>query len=118
MPAQILSVLGMILTIAATLGLAYWCTRYVALRGVAGNAASQPATAFGVLAQLALGKGQRLVVVRLDKRCLLLGVCAESISMLAELTEEEAAPWLQGAKSAPQSTAFAAALRNIISQKK
>lgn len=118
MPGQILSVLGMIFAIAAILGLAYWFTRYVAGRAFAPGAGAAQTSEFSVLAQLMLGKGQRLLVVRIGERCLLLGVCAESISLLAELTEEEAAAWLTGAQNHAQNIDFAAALRNIITQKK
>lgn len=104
--------------VAATLFLAYWFTKYVAGRGFAGGAGGKATGELCVLAQLGLGKGQRLLVIRLGQRCLLLGVAAESISLLTELTEEEAALWTQGAQAAPQSPAFLEAMRNIMSQKK
>ena len=118
MPTQVLSILGMLLVIAATLGLAYWFTKHIAGRGFVQSAAGGQRTELRVLGQLALGKGQRLLIVRLGQRCLLLGISAESITLLAELSEEEAAPWLSSAQDAPQNMAFLEAMRNILSQKK
>lgn len=90
-----LSVAGMLIAIVVVIGLAYWFTRYVVGNrlflgmGPTGNRQMQ------VLDQLPVGKEQRLVVVRAGERYLLLGVTGQNISVLAELTAEEAEQWLQ-----------------------
>lgn len=115
---HILSVLGMLVTIAVTLALAYFATRYVAKHGIGGYGGTGRGDApLGVLAQLTLGRGQRILVVHAGQRILLLGVAAEKISLLAELTEDEAAPFLTE-QPKPQDTAFLEAMRKIIAQKR
>ncbi len=70
------------------------------------------------LAQLNVGKSERLLVVRLGSRCLLLGVTAGGISPLAELTEEEVAQWQAQAEGNPRPSSFAELLDGIQKRKK
>ena len=83
----VVSLLWAIICVAAVIGLAYWFTRYVAGRGLLGAAGG--GREMEILAQLALGRDQRVVAVRAGRRYFLLGVTAAGISLLAELTEEE-----------------------------
>lgn len=99
MGGSVLSLLGMLLTVVLVLALAYWCTRLIGRRGLPGYARSQGADRLQVLWQLSLGKAERLVLVKVDKRCLLLGVTGGGISLLTELSQEEAAVWLQSKES-------------------
>ena len=112
---SVASLVGMLLTTVAVLALAYWVTRWVAQRGTSGlpGPAGQD---LKVLWQVSLGKAERLVLVRLDQRCLLLGVTSGGISLLAELTEEElSAPSSDGVP--PEPPDFRALLRNFRAKK-
>lgn len=116
MGQDVWTLLGMLATAAAILVLAHYVTKWVAgrsgLRTMAGASGG-----FQVLGQISVGRNERLTLVRLESRCLLLGVTAGGISLLAELTEEEAARWLQ--KRTEQTTpTFAEALRETLTRKK
>ena len=115
------SLLWMILSIAVIIGLAYWFTKYVAGRG--GLGAFGPLKAgegLELLAQLPLGRDQRLVLARAGERYFLLGVTASNISMLAEFTEEEAALWREQAGTTDKketTPSFREALNTVLRQK-
>jgi flagellar protein FliO/FliZ len=70
-----------------------------------------------ILAQLTLGKDQRLVLVQAGQRYLLLGVTSAQVTTLAEFTQQEAESWQAAcpAESAPPS--FGQALRIVLKQK-
>ena len=108
-----LSVLWMLVCIVLILGAAYWFTRYAARRGLLGAFGAAAGEQMEVLAQLSLGKDQRLVVVQTGDRYFLLGVAAGGISALAELSEEEAARWKRLEDQQPPSfrEAFQTALK-------
>ena len=97
---EIGSLLGMLLAVAVILFAAWWVTSLIARQGVGakffGGISNSHAdgTEFCVLRQIPVGRGARLLLVRLQERCLLLGVAQGGVSLLAELTAEEAAPWL------------------------
>ena len=59
-----------------------------------------------------------MVFVRLDQRCLLFGVTSGGISLLAELTEEEAAKWLQKREEIARQPSFLEVLRDNLPKKK
>ena len=92
------SLLGMLVVIVAILVLAWWATKQIAqrpsLQSFAGRAANDD---FRVLAQTSLGRDQRLVVAECGSRYFLLGVTEHSVSLVAELSEEEALRWKPGA---------------------
>ena len=46
-----------------------------------------------VLAQIPLGKEQRVAVLRAGERFFLVGITPQRVSLLAELTKEEAGAW-------------------------
>jgi len=72
-----------------------------------------------VLAQLSLGKEQRLAVVRAGTRYFILGVTTGSISVLSEMTAEEAACW-ENPPAPPeggQPPGFREALGELLKQK-
>ncbi len=116
-----LSLLGMIVVMAAIIALAYWFTRYV----VGGN----QMRAFGllqkndqlqVLAQTPIGKDQRLAVIRAGTRYFVVGITAQNISMLAELSEDEAALWQerQSEKGRAPAPAFQQAFMDALQKRK
>ena len=85
------SFLWLIICVVLIIGLAYWFTRFVAKRG--GFGAFQAGRQMEILDQLLLGRDQRMVLARAGGRYLLLGATPAGITLLAELTEEEAAAW-------------------------
>lgn len=90
---SLLSVLWLLICVVAVSGLAYWFTKFVVGRGLVGGAAAGKGGSLTVLAQISVGKDQRLLVVRAGERCFLLGATPAAISTLAEFTAEEAEHW-------------------------
>ena len=114
------SLLWMVVSVIVIIALAYWFTKYVAGRG--GLGAFGPLKAgrgLEVLAQLPLGRDQKLVVAQAGERYFLLGVTASELSMLAELTAEEAAFWLEpaGTEEKRETPSFREALNTVLRQK-
>ena len=115
------SFLWLLVSVLLVIGLAYWFTRYVAGRGLLGP--TQSGRRMEVLGQLALGRDQKLVLIQAGGRCLLLGVSSASITLLAELTEEEAAAWRETPEgkteggTAPGAAGFREALQKMMEQR-
>ena len=108
---NVLSLLGMLLTVIAVLALAYWCTRWIGQRGMPGWArGAAGGEKLQLLWQVSLGK--------VHERCLLLGVTGGGISVLTELTEQEAAGWLQKTGDPPQASSFLEILRENLPKRK
>lgn len=116
----IFTLVGMLLTVGAVLALAYWVTRWIGRHGAPGwtGAPRKQGQQMELLWQLSLGRNERLVLVRLEKRCLLLGVTGGGIRLLTELTEEEAAPWQKDPGAAPCAPSFLDILRDNLPKKK
>ena len=94
MPAGVGSLLGMLLAVVAILALAWWVTSLIARQGtlaLPGLAVAGSASDFCVLRQIPISRTERLLLVRLNQRCLL----------LAELTEEESQTWLENQPGGP-----------------
>lgn len=90
------SLLGMLVTVVVVIGLAYWFTRYIVGGKHMGSLGLlQKNEQLQVLAQTQVGKDQRLAVVQAGKRYFLLGMTPQNISLLAELSEDEAACWIK-----------------------
>jgi len=85
--------LGMLVAVVAILALAYGTTRLIASRGMPSLPGGGRDRRFQVLGQWNVGRNERLLLLLLGERCLLLGVTASSVTLLLELTEEEARPW-------------------------
>ncbi len=97
MPQNALTLIGMLVAVVAVLALAYFATRWVARRGLSGAGGSSVGSAedFCILRQISVGRSERLLLVRLNGQCMLLGVTGGSITVLKELTPEESALWLK-----------------------
>ena len=104
---NIWSLLGVLFVVILILFLAYWVTRWIAIHGSPGGGISPlpgDGGALRLLAQLPVGRNERLVLARLNQRCYLLGVTEHNITLLRELEGEEAEPWLAaGEHSSAQS---------------
>ena len=109
----LISFLWLVICVVLTIGLAYWFTRYIASRGGFGtlNGGRQ----MEVLDQLT--PDQDHLLVRAGGRYLLLGVTPAGISLLAELTAEEAASWKMP-QEAGEKMSFSAAFEAVLKQKK
>ncbi len=94
MTPDIFTLLGMLLTLVAILVLAYFSTRYVAKFKLGKLVHAKGGGQMRVLDQLTIGQDARLLVVEVGGRFLLLGHSAAGISLLAELTAQEAEHWL------------------------
>lgn len=118
---EILSVLWVLVCTVAVLALCYYVTRRLtrlpALSRYAGGIPREGR--LEVLARVPLGKDQSLVVVAVGKRCFLLGCAAGSISLLTELTEEEAAAWTarREEKNSTEQRSFRDAMSELLKQK-
>ena len=95
------SLLGVLAVVILILYLAFYATRWIGTHGVPGGAALRPGTAgrFRILGQIGVGRNERLVLVRLDERCYLIGVTEHQITLLRELDGEEAAQWIEESES-------------------
>lgn len=89
--AALASFLWMLVCVVLIIGLAYWFTKHVAGRGALG--AFTAGRRMEVLDRLPLGRDQSLILARVGERYLLLGTGTAGVSLLAELTGEEAASW-------------------------
>ena len=104
MPAGVGSLLGMLLAVVAILALAWWVTSLIARQGtlaLPGLAVAGSASVFCVLRQIRISRTERFLLVRLNQRCLLLGVAQGGVTLLAELTEEESQTWLENQPGGP-----------------
>lgn len=92
----LLSLIGTLAVLAVVLVLAYLTTRLVGTRlsgRVTGGGRGRHLT---VVEQISLGKEAKLLLVRLEDHCLLLGVTQSGVTCLKELSQEEVAAWQEG----------------------
>ena len=98
MPESVFSLLGMLAIVVLILILAYWTTRWIGTRGMGGFGPGKTKAGgtgtFRVLGQLSIGRNERLVLVRLQDKCYLLGVTSGSVTLLRELEGDDAREWL------------------------
>ena len=115
----ILSLLWVLVCVLVIAALAFLFTRYVGGRG-GGQLFGQPrgTERFQVLARLPLGREQSLALVRAGERWLLLGVAPSGVSLVAELTREEAQAICPPPSDPPAPPSFQEALRTVLKQKK
>lgn len=91
-----LTIVWAIVCIVVVLGMAYWVTRFLAGKGrLKGGFGRSGLGRSGngwirVVEQHALGRDQRLVVVQVKEKYYLLGITANSISMLSEVPGDPA----------------------------
>ena len=91
------SLLGVLGAVILILYLAYAATKWIGTHSAPGGAVTLRTggdARLRILAQLGVGRNERLVLVRLDERCYLLGVTEHQITLLRELDDAEAAKWL------------------------
>lgn len=116
--AEIGTLLGMVAAVAAVLALAWVATRCLAGRLPAGTTAAPMGTGrLRLVERLPLGREEYLAVVRADERLLLLGVCSGQITLLKELTGEEAARWTAADARSAGAPSFREALHQVLQKK-
>ena len=113
--AALASFLWMLVCVVLIIGLAYWFTKYVAGRGALG--AFSGGRRMEVLDRLPLGRDQNLILARVGERYLLLGAGTAGITLLAELTEEEAAAWKPPETAAGEKPGFKETFLTIMKQR-
>ncbi len=115
------SLLGVLAAVVLILYFAYFATRWIGTHSVPGGSGALRTGGTGelrLLAQLGVGRNERLVLVRLSRRCFLLGVTEHGITLLRELDDEEAAPWLAQGEGVPASPGFMEVLGETLRRKK
>ena len=114
---SLLSLIWLLVCVLVIVVLAYLFTKYVAGRGGT-IGASGGSERFKVLSRLSLGREQSAVLVKAGEKYLLLGVTASQISVLKELTQEEAEAVYALPPDQPAPPSFGEALRTVLKQKK
>ena len=106
-----------VICIVVVLGMSYWVTRFVA--GRSSFSTRRGGKQIEILAQEAIGRDQRLAVARVGEKYFVLGIAANQISMLSELSKEEAAYWEAHPEqtSNPENPSFMEAFKDVLKQK-
>ena len=115
---SILTLTWMLVCVLVVVVLAYLFTKYVAGRGGSLLGAGGGTDQFKVLARLSLGRDQSLALVQAGERNLLVGVAPSGLSLVAELTAEEAQALYVRPADQPAPPSFGEALRTVLQQKK
>ena len=115
--SSLFSLVWLLVCVLVIVVLAYLFTRYVAGRGGT-LGVSGGSERFKVLARLSLGREQSAALVTAGEKYLLPGVTPSEISLLKELTAEEAEAAYALPPGQPVPPSFGEALRAILKQKK
>ena len=115
---NLLSLAWMLVCVAVIIVLAYLFTKYAVGRGGGFLGAGGGTDRFKVLCRLSLGRDQAAVLVQAGEKYLLLGVTPAGITVLAELTREEAEALYPRPDHQQRPPSFGEALRAVLKQKK
>ena len=116
---SILLLMWLVVCVVVVIVLAYLFTKYVAGRSGSFLSAGSGNGQLKVLARLSLGREQSLTLVQAGERYLLVGVAPSGISLVAELTQEQAQTlYVRPASDQPAPPSFGEALRTVLKQKK
>ena len=116
--SSVLTLVWLLVCVLVIIALAYLFTKYVAGRGYGALGMSGGNGRFKVLARLSLGREQSLALVQAGERYLLLGVAPSGVSLVAELTREEAEALYTPPAGQPAPPGFSEALRAALKRKK
>ena len=116
----LLSLAGTLAVLAVVLVLAYLTTRLVGTRlagRVTGGGRGRHLT---VVEQISVGKEAKLLLVKLEDHCLLLGVTQNGVTCLKELSQEEVAAWQEGEDGETRlpGPSFREQLQQLLAQRK
>ena len=115
---SVLTLVWTLVCVIVIIVLAYLFTKYIAGRGIGPMGLSGSSDRFKVLARLSLGREQSVALVKAGEKYLLLGVAPSGISLLMELTQEEAEALYAPPPDQPTPPSFSEALRTVLKQKK
>jgi flagellar protein FliO/FliZ len=115
---SLLSLVWMLACVLVIIVLAYLFTKYVAGRGIGKLGLSGGSDRFKVLSRLSLGRDQSVALVKAGEKYLLLGVAPSGVSLLKEMTREEAEALYAPSSDQPAPPSFGEALRTVLKQKK
>ena len=115
---SVLTLVWTLVCVIVIIVLAYLFTKYIAGRGIGPMGLSGSSDRFKVLARLSLGREQSAALVKAGGKYLLLGVAPSGISLLMELTQEEAEALYAPPPDQPTPPSFSEALRTVLKQKK
>ena len=116
---SLFSLIWLLICVLVVVVLAYLFTRYVAGRGGGMAGLSGASERLKVLSRLSLGREQGVMLVKAGEKFLLLGVTPAGITLLKELTQEEAdAICPPPDPDLPPPPSFGEALRTGLKQKK
>ena len=126
MPQSVWSLLGMLLVVLLVLFLAYAATRWLGSsygggkggRVSMGKVHAGGSERFRVIAQIGLGRTERLVLACLGDRCYLLGVTEHGFTLLKELEGEEAQEWLREEETSAPPASFMDVLKENLRKRK
>lgn len=113
--ATLASFLWMLVCVVLIIGLAFWFTKFVVGRGALD--AFSKGRRMEILDRMPLGRDQSVVLARVGERYLLLGAGTAGVTLLAELSEEEAASW-KPPVTAEERPGFKEALFTVMKQKR
>lgn len=111
--AEIGTLIGALAAVAAVLALAWIATRCLAMRLPAARFSAAGVGRLRLVERLPLGREEYLAVVRAGETVLLLGVSAGQITLLKELSADEAAQWT-AEPAGVQPMPFREALRQVL----
>ena len=111
--AEIGTLIGALAAVSAVLALAWIATRCLAMRLPAARFSAAGAGRLRLVERLPLGREEYLAVVRAGETVLLLGVSAGQITLLKELSADEAAQWTAEPAGA-QPMPFREVLRQVL----
>ena len=115
---SLVSLVWLLICVVAIIVLAYLFTKYVAGRSGGMMGISGGTERFKVLERLPMGREQSVALVQAGGRYFLLGVTSSGVSLIAELTEEEAQVLHPPRPDQPAPPSFGEALRTVLKQKK
>lgn len=98
---DLFTILGMLLAVIVILVLAYYCTRFISSKSVIGQRRRGSVGHMKIVDQLTIGKEQQMLLTCVGERYFLLGVSASEISLLAEITQDEAELWEKDSDGEP-----------------
>ena len=106
-----------VICIVVVLGMSDWVTRFVA--GRSGFGTRRGGKQIEILAQEPIGRDQRLAVARVGEKYFILGIAANHISLLSELSKEDTALWEAHPEqtSNPENPSFMEAFKDVLKQK-
>lgn len=115
--SSLFSLIWLLICVVVVIVLAYLFTRFLAGRG-GGMGGLSGGEGFKVLRRLPLGREQSAALVKAGERYFLLGVAPSGITLLAELTAEEAEAMTAPPPGSEPPPSFGEALRTVLKQKK